>query len=295
LIEDIGGNDHNPPPERAFKDEENHPGSGNGKMTNLLLYSGVTVFLFMILVFVIASLKKDNSIVDIAWGLGFACVVFLTLLLSRKPEGRQILVSILVVIWGIRLAVHIALRKRGKGEDWRYARWRQEWKRWFFLRSFLQIYTLQGIFLLIIVYPVLLISSSSFERFTALDIAGTAVWLVGFIFEAVGDYQLVQFKGNPDNRGLIMTEGLWRYTRHPNYFGETAMWWGILLISLSIPFGWTAIVSPLLITVLLLKISGVSMLEKKYAENDRFKEYAKITSAFFPWFPKTKNAQNRNA
>ena len=263
-------------------------------MTNLLFYSCAAVFLFMILVFVFASVKKDNSIVDIAWGLGFVCVVLLILLLSRQAEGRQILVSILVVIWGIRLAVHIALRKRGKGEDWRYARWRQEWKRWFFFRSFLQIYMLQGIFLLIIVYPVILVSSSSFERVTALDIAGTAVWLVGFFFEAVGDYQLVQFKGNPENRGLIMTKGLWKYTRHPNYFGETAMWWGIFLISLSVPLGWTAIVSPLLITVLLLKVSGVSMLEKKYSGNDRFKEYAKKTNAFFPWFPKKKKAANRN-
>ena len=263
-------------------------------MTNLLFYSCAAVFLFMILVFVFASLKKDNSIVDIAWGLGFVCVVLLILLLSRQAEGRQILVSILVVIWGIRLAVHIALRKKGKGEDWRYARWRQEWKRWFFFRSFLQIYMLQGIFLLIIAYPVILVSSSSFERVTALDIAGTAVWLVGFFFEAVGDYQLVQFKGNPENRGLIMTKGLWKYTRHPNYFGETAMWWGIFLISLSVPLGWTAIVSPLLITVLLLKVSGVSMLEKKYSGNDRFKEYAKKTNAFFPWFPKTKKAANRN-
>jgi len=255
-------------------------------MTNLLLFSVVAVFFYMSTVFFIASIKKDNSIVDIAWGMGFVCVVILTLFWGPQAEGRQILVSILVLVWGIRLSIHIALRKKGKGEDWRYARWRREWGRWFFPRSFLQIYMLQGTFLLIIVFPVVLVSSSSFDGFTIFDIAGAAVWSVGFFFESVGDFQLVRFKGNPENSGQIMTKGLWRYTRHPNYFGEATMWWGIFLISLSVPLGWTALVSPLLVSTLLLKVSGVTMLEKKYAQNDSFKEYASKTNAFFPWFPK---------
>lgn len=255
-------------------------------MANLSLTSAAVVIVFMTLVFAAASIKKDNSIVDIAWGLGFVTVALFSLYWSRNLEGRQILVSAFVAVWGIRLAVHIALRKKGKGEDWRYARWRREWKKWFFLRSFLQIYMLQGLFLLIIIYPVLLVHASPFEGFTFFDIAGAAVWLLGFVFESVGDYQLVRFKGNPENRGRIMTEGLWRTTRHPNYFGETAMWWGIFLIALSVPFGWTAVISPLLITFLLLKVSGVTLLEKKYAGNEQFEEYKLKTSAFFPWFPK---------
>jgi steroid 5-alpha reductase family enzyme len=145
---------------------------------------------------------------------------------------------------------------------------------------------LQGLFLLITAYPVMLINHSKETGIVLLDVIGVIVWLKGFFFEAVGDYQLSKFKRNAGNKGKIMTRGLWRYTRHPNYFGETAMWWGIFLMALSVRYGWTAIVSPLMITFLLLRVSGITMLEKKYVGNKEFEEYAKRTSAFFPWFPK---------
>jgi steroid 5-alpha reductase family enzyme len=270
----------------SFIGQEGCRRKGDKNMMDFIWCSAIVVFLFMVVVFALAALMKDNSIVDIAWGLGFICVVLFYLFYSTEHGARQILVSVLVVIWGIRLAVHIALRKRGKGEDWRYARWRKQWKNWFYLRSFLQIYMLQGIFLLIIVYPAVLVLLSPFEKITVFDILGTAVWIVGFIFETVGDHQLSRFKNKPESRGQIMTSGLWKYTRHPNYFGEATMWWGIFAIALSVPLGWTAIISPLLITVLLLKVSGVSMLEKKYADNTSFRDYASKTSVFFPWFPR---------
>jgi steroid 5-alpha reductase family enzyme len=119
-----------------------------------------------------------------------------------------------------------------------------------------------------------------------LDIIGLIIWLLGFVFESVGDHQLSKFKRKEENKGKIMTQGLWKYTRHPNYFGEVVMWWGIFLMALSVKNGWTAVVSPLLITFLLLKVSGITMLERKYAGNEEFQEYAKRTNAFFPWFPK---------
>ena len=147
---------------------------------------------------------------------------------------------------------------------------------------------LQGFLLLIIAYPVILINHSKETGIGFLDILGLIIWLKGFFFETVGDYQLSKFKRKTKNKGKITTQGLWKYTRHPNYFGETAMWWGIFLITLSVKNGWTTIVSPLVISFLLLKVSGVSMLEKKYLGNKEFEEYAKRTSAFFPWFSKTR-------
>ena len=255
-------------------------------MLTSLLYSGLAVFLFMVVVFFLALFKKDNSVVDIAWGLGFVLVALLSLLMGKGLYERKILVTALVAVWGIRLAVYIALRKRGKGEDWRYAKWRKEWGRWFLLRSFFQIFLLQGLFLLVIIYPVVLINNSSEGGIALLDMLGIFVWLVGFFFEAVGDYQLARFKKDPQNKGQVMTGGLWKYTRHPNYFGEVVMWWGVFLIALSVPYGWTAFFSPILITVLLLRVSGVTMLEKRYEHDRNYGVYAQNTSSFFPWFPK---------
>lgn len=255
-------------------------------LSDYILGSALAVFIYMTVIFIIALVKKDNSVVDIAWGIGFILVALLTFFLEGGFEVRHILVTALVVIWGMRLAAHIFIRNRGRGEDFRYAQWRREWGKWFLLRSFFQIFMLQGLLMLIIAYPVMLVSYSQETGISFLDAAGFILWLLGFFFEAGGDYQLARFKRDPGNKGKIMKYGLWKYTRHPNYFGETAMWWGVFLIALSVWAGWTAIISPLLITVLLLKVSGVTMLEKKYVGNREFEEYARRTGAFFPWFPK---------
>lgn len=255
-------------------------------MVTFIIQSALVVFLFMTAVFLLALLHKDNSIVDIAWGLGFSVVALLTFVLKEGWTIRHIIVTGLVLIWGIRLAVHIAIRKKGKGEDFRYAKWRQEWGRWFVLRSYFQIYMLQGVFLLIISSPVILVNLSARPGLTIIDVLGIVVWCVGFIFEAGGDVQLKQFKKNPENKGKIMTSGLWTYTRHPNYFGESVMWVGVFLLAVSVQNGWVAIISPLTITFLLLRVSGIPMLEKKYEGNKEFELYARRTNAFFPWLPK---------
>ena len=257
-------------------------------MINFILYSALAIFLYMIIVFTIAQIKKDNSIVDSAWGPGFILVSVLTLFINQNFMFPQILVCVLVVLWGTRLALHITVRKRGRGEDFRYAQWRRDWGKWFFLRSLFQIFMLQGFILLVIAYPIILINHSSTGGIKVLDIIGVLLWLIGFFFEATGDYQLLKFKRRPENKGKIITQGLWKYTRHPNYFGETLIWWGFFLIALSVRNGWTAIISPLLITFLLLRVSGVTMLEKKYAGNKDFEDYAKRASPFIPWFPKKK-------
>ena len=255
-------------------------------MLDYILCSAAAVFVYMTVIFVIALFKKDNSVVDIAWGLGFVLVALLTIFLEKGFTFRQNLVTALVLIWGVRLAVHIFIRNRGRGEDFRYAQWRKEWGKWFLLRSFFQVFMLQGILLLIVSYPVILVNYSKETGYSGLDAFGFILWMIGFFFEAGGDYQLERFKKDPQNKGKIMSSGLWKCTRHPNYFGEAAMWWGVFLIALSVRAGWTAVISPLLITFLLLRVSGVTMLEKKYAGNKEFQEYAKRTNAFFPWFPK---------
>ena len=255
-------------------------------MAIFLLYAAITVFIYMSILFVIAIIQRDNSLADIGWGLGFTIVALLTFFLDKGFTARHIVVTALVVIWGTRLTTHIFLRHRGKGEDPRYAAWRKEWGRWVIIRSFFQVFMLQGLLLLFIVYVVIVVNSSSVEGFSILDICGLAVWIIGFLFESVGDFQLKQFLADEKNRGHIMSTGLWRYTRHPNYFGEATMWWGIFLIALSVPYGWTAIISPIVITFLLLRVSGVILLEKEFMDNEEFNEYKKRTSAFIPWFPK---------
>ena len=255
-------------------------------MLSFLTAAASAVFLYMTAAFLVALFKKDNSIVDIAWGPGFILVAAVTFLLKPGFEARHILVMLLVAAWGTRLASHIFRRNWGRGEDFRYAKWRREWGRWFILRSFLQIFMLQGILMLLISSPVIVVNRSQEKGLTILDVLGTALWLSGFIFEAVGDHQLKRFKQRPEGRGRIMTTGLWKYSRHPNYFGESALWWGIFLIALAVPGGWGSIISPVTISFFLLKVSGIPMLERRYQGNAEFAAYARRTSAFFPWFPK---------
>jgi steroid 5-alpha reductase family enzyme len=250
-----------------------------------IAYAALAVLAYMIVFFIAALIKKDNSIVDIGWGGGFILVAVLTFFLQDGWDLRHVLVSGLVIVWGARLVVHIGKRNWGRGEDKRYAEWRREWGKWLIPRSFFQIFLLQGILLVIIAYPVILVNHANLPGLTWLDAAGALLWVIGFLFEAVGDYQLARFKANPENKGKIMQSGLWKYTRHPNYFGESVMWWGIWIIALNVDYGWTAVVSPVVITLLLLKVSGVSLLEKHYSDNPKYRDYARRTNAFIPWFP----------
>ena len=247
----------------------------------LLILGYVTVW------FIIGMFRKRNDVADIAWGLGFVllCVFFF---FTRPFSTMAAIVYALIVLWGLRLALHIAWRSAGKPEDFRYRQWRDTWGRWFVLRSYLQVYVLQGCFMLLIAAPVLIAAEAASNRVHAMTIAGIALWAIGFVFEAVGDYQLSVFVKNKRNKVDIMQTGLWRYTRHPNYFGEVLLWWGIFLIVLPLPHGLWGIISPLTITFLLLKVSGIPMLEEKYADNPQFQDYKKRTSAFFPWQPNLK-------
>jgi len=253
-------------------------------MTSTFIILALAVFVYMNVWFVIAVFMKRNDVADIAWGLGFVLMTWISFLLSQHSH-RSMLVSILVTIWGCRLAWHIARRNLQKPEDSRYAAWRQEWRH-VYLRSYLQIFLLQGFFLYVILLPVLFIHASAVASLTFLDAVGVLVWLVGFLFESVGDHQLKSFLRDPAHKGTMMTRGLWAYSRHPNYFGEVTQWWGIWLLAVSMPWGFATIVGPITITVLILFVSGVPLLEKQYAGRPDFEAYKQRTSIFVPWFQK---------
>jgi steroid 5-alpha reductase family enzyme len=239
----------------------------------------------MSLWFVVSWAKKRNDVADIAWGLGFVLLAWTSFFLAGVSGLRGLLVCILVSIWGLRLAWHIHKRNKGKVEDYRYLAWRKEWGKWFYLRSYAQVYLLQGFLLFLIVFPVLFITQGWGSPLGWFDFVGVAVWILGFYFETVGDAELARFIKNPENKGKLMQSGLWAYTRHPNYFGEVTMWWGFWLIALSLPYGWLGIIGPLTITFLILKVSGIPLLEKKMEENPDFTEYKRKTSMFIPMFP----------
>ena len=211
--------------------------------------------------------------------------------MSDGFAGRKILICLLVTIWGLRLALHLARRNHGKGEDPRYAEWRKRSGRRFWLVSLFKVFLLQSVFLWVIA---LALQWGQLGRhpssFTFLDYSGAILWGVGFFFEAVSDQQLASFKADPANKGRVMDRGLWAWSRHPNYFGESLIWWGIFLIALTTPNAAWTIISPILITVVLLKMTGIPLMEKTIVHSKPgYKAYIARTNAFFPWFPKKKN------
>lgn len=254
---------------------------------NEYLLIALALFFYFSLWFLVSLFYKRNDVADLAWGLGFALVVIFSFFLYQSSGWRPLLVNLLIIFWGMRLAFHIFKRLRRKKEDPRYAIWKEKWGKWIYLRSYLQVFLLQGFLLFLIVFPAVFLNKRNFDnQLTLFDILGFSFWLVGFFFEAVSDWQLSQFLKNIENKGKIMQTGLWKFSRHPNYFGEVLMWWGIYFFAVSLPFGWQTIFSPLTITFLLLFISGIPLLEKKYALRPDYEEYKKRTSIFLPLPPK---------
>jgi len=256
------------------------------ELVNTVWVAALILFFYMTALFLFAMQRQDNSIADVAWGLGFILVAWSTLFLDGSFTPRQLIASLLVFIWGLRLSVRIYLRNRGKGEDVRYRQWREKWGKSFIIRSYIQVFILQGCILLLNVSPVLVINTYDSGNPGLLDFLGVFLWVLGFCFESLSDWQLDRFIKDPGNRGKIIDRGLWRYSRHPNYFGEVTMWWGLYVLALSVPRGWISIIGPLTITFMILFVSGIPMTEKLMEKNPAFADYKKRTSIFIPWFPK---------
>ena len=242
----------------------------------------------MTLLWLLSLLIKDASIVDIFWGMGSVIVAwfYAYIIGFDKLNEWQYLLLGMVTLWGCRLAIYLGIRNIGKGEDFRYAQWRKEnGKNWWWI-SFLRVFILQGV-ILWIVSSVFVPALLATEEMSFLVIVGVVLWGVGLFFEAVGDYQLMRFKNSPENKGKVLDTGVWRYTRHPNYFGDALLWWGFFCFALIGKEGFLFFYSPLFMTFLLLKISGVAMLEKTLKQTKpKYSEYIRKTSAFIPMLPK---------
>lgn len=257
-------------------------------MLILFLQASLIILILFTLLWLLSVKLKNVSIVDLFWGIGFVVVNTFYVLMSGELTTRKILMLILVTIWGGRLSIYLTWRNKGKGEDYRYQEFRRKYgsERYWWI-SFFQTFLLQGVLTMLISLPLLGVSmGNQSDSLHVLDYFGILVWLVGFTFEAGGDYQLAHFKKNPLNKGKVLCYGFWKYTRHPNYFGDSAVWWAYGIFSIAAGSYWQVIGS-VLMTLLIIKVSGVALLEKTLNNTKpQYAEYIKKTSSFFPWFPK---------
>jgi steroid 5-alpha reductase family enzyme len=257
-------------------------------MLQIFYQAALIILVLITLLWIWSVFIKNASIVDIFWGIGFVIVNAFYVFMSGELNARKILILTLVSVWGLRLAIYLAYRNIGKGEDFRYQEFRKNFgpKRYWWV-SFFQTFLLQGILIMIISLTLLGISTSNNSGdLTVLDYLGIVIWLIGFTFEAGGDFQLTRFKRNTENKGKVLNTGFWKYTRHPNYFGDATVWWSYAIFCIAAGSYWQ-IIGSLVMTILLIKISGVALLEKSLKETKpHYKDYIQKTNSFFPWFPK---------
>ena len=253
------------------------------------LWNLVAVSALMTIGWVASLLIRNVSLVDSLWGLGFVLIAGLTLYGSMGYAGRAVMLTLLVAAWGLRLSAYLTLRNWGRAEDPRYAGWRQASGSRFWFISLFKVFLLQALFLWVIALSLQYgMAAAEPARLTLLDLAGLLIWLFGFAFETVADRQLARFKADPANRDRVMRRGLWALSRHPNYFGEALMWWGIFTVTSATPGSIWTVISPVVITTVLLRMTGIPLTEK-HLRNKRpeYRDYIATTNAFFPWFPKT--------
>jgi len=249
------------------------------------LWSGASLLLVAAFFWLVSLVRNDVSIVDSLWSLMFLLVALVYAVMDGSSGPRELLILLLVAVWAMRLSVYITWRNHGQAEDYRYQEIRANNEPGFRYKSFYIVFLLQAVLAWVISLP-LAAAISGQSAIGLLDYAGCVLIVVGVFFEAVGDMQLSRFKRDPDNAGKVLDKGLWRYTRHPNYFGNFTLWWGFYLVALSAGAWWT-VISPLLMTFLLLKVSGVALLEKDISgRRPQYQQYIRRTNAFFPGMPR---------
>lgn len=245
------------------------------------------LFAYFVLLFLVGQVLKDNSIVDIGWGFSFFVAALISFFLGQTFMPRATLITALVALWGLRLSIHLAIRNIGKGEDYRYVEFRKRWgDRFVRLKAFLHVYFLQFTVMAVVSMPLIQGNLNPNQTLGPLAYFGMAVWVIGFLFEAVGDLQLKRFKADPANKGKLLDKGLWALTRHPNYFGDAVMWFGIFFISITeITTLWT-LIGPIIMAFFLRNISGAKMLERKYEGRADYDAYKERTNMFVPGPPR---------
>lgn len=240
--------------------------------------------------FTLAQILRRNDIADVAWGPSFivcCCAALYANTGSLLPQTLpSIFVLTFVTVWGLRLSSHILRRNWRKDEDYRYQQWRKEWGAWFLPRSFLQVFLLQAFLAIVVVSPALAVLQNKTAELTALVLLGAGLWLLGFLFEAVADNQLKEFLSHKKAKDDVIESGLWKYSRHPNYFGEITQWWAMFVMALGASAAWGSVIGPAVITLLIVKVSGIPLLEKKMRQNPKYLAYAKKTSVLLPLPPK---------
>ncbi len=259
-------------------------------LQGLALVGGGAVVLWLV-----SLARRDASIADTFWGPGFLLLAAFYASRSAGWEVRTWIVMALTGVWAIRLGAHIHRRNRDRPEDPRYAAWRERAGPSFWWKSLFSVFLLQATLMWIVSAPLLLaVAAAEPSRLTSWDVAGLALWSVGFAFEALGDAQLAAFRRDPSNRGRVLDSGLWRFTRHPNYFGDATIWWGLYLFAAGVPGGAWTMFSPILMTTLLLRVSGVSLLERGlHVTRPGYRDYVARTSAFFPLPPRRRDVVRR--
>jgi steroid 5-alpha reductase family enzyme len=258
-------------------------------LESLLAANAHLVVGLMLATWVASILRRDASVVDIVWGFGFAAIGVHSAVTGAGAAPRRALIGALAALWGLRLAVYLFWRNHGKGEDYRYQAMRRHWGAQFPVVSLFTVFGLQGVLMWVVSLPLQLAAASTEpEALGRWDAVGAALFALGFFFEVVGDAQLARFKANPANQGQVMDRGLWRYTRHPNYFGDAVLWWGFFAIAAGTPGGWRAVIGPIVMTVLLRRVSGVALLERSLRRRKPgYASYVARTNAFVPGPPRT--------
>jgi len=254
---------------------------------NVFTVNLLVIVVVMTSVWILSTVIRDASIVDIVWGLGFVLVAWAVRLRVDGLDARQNLLVLMTTVWGLRLSVYLAWRNHGKGEDFRYVAMRRHWGPRFPIISLFTVYGLQGLLMFVVSLGVQLGQVPDTPAVGWLAGLGVVVWAVGLFFEVVGDAQLARFKADETNKGKVMDRGLWRYTRHPNYFGDACVWWGIALVAAETTLGLWGLLGAVVMTVLLRRVSGVVLLEKSLGKRKPgYAEYVARTSAFLPRPPK---------
>ena len=253
----------------------------------MLLVNVMVIGLLMLLLWAVSLQTRDASLVDRFWGFGFVLVVWVRFTLhSVNQEPQSLLTPVLVTLWGLRLSGYLTWRNWGQSEDFRYRAMRERHGKRFPWVSLLTVFVLQGAVMWVVTLPLQLRQDTPLEWNLRL-MAGVLLWVIGFGFESISDLQMARFKSRPENQGQVMDQGLWRFTRHPNYFGNALVWWGLTIVALTgIEQTWI-LISPVVMTLCLLYVSGVPMLESTLARRTAgYRDYIQRTSRFLPWPPR---------